>query len=204
MCIRDSLIIGKTHPEVLKEEGEQYRNSLEAMIISNNLTHYVKFINKYLALPELLDYLQLTDTYLFTTNDPNQAVSGTFVYAMSCGCPIISTPIPHAKEVLTEDTGIIFDFRNSEQLAAGVIRLLNDYPLRKNIISNTLQKIVSTSWENSAVAHAMLIQKMAPDKIKIQYNLPEINLNHLKAMTTDFGMIQFSKINQPDINSGYT
>src|SRR5664280_1084764 len=198
------LIIGKTHPEVLKEEGEQYRNSLEAMIMNYKLTQYVKFINNYLPLPELLEYLQLTDIYLFTTNDPNQAVSGTFAYAMSCGCPIISTPIPHAKEVLTEDTGIIFDFRNSLQLAKGVIRLLNDNQLRSNIRVNTLQKIVSTAWENSAVEHTMLFEKIAHEKITLQYNLPAINLNHIKQMTTDTGIIQFSKINQPDLSSGYT
>jgi glycosyltransferase involved in cell wall biosynthesis len=98
------------------------------------------------------EYLQLTDIYLFTSNDPNQAVSGTFAYAMSCACPIISTPIPHAREVLTEDTGIIFDFNNSQQLSQSVIKLLKDEPLRKNISSNTLQKIVSTAWENSSVA----------------------------------------------------
>ena len=198
------LVIGKTHPEVLKEEGEQYRNSLEAMIVSKNLTQHVKFINSYLPLPDLLEYLQLTDVYLFTTNDPNQAVSGTFAYAMSCGCPIISTPIPHAKEVLTEDTGIIFDFRNSLQLAEGVIRLLNDNQLRSNIRVNTLQKIVSTAWENSAVEHTMLFEKIAHEKITLQYNLPAINLNHIKQMTTDTGIIQFSKINQPDLSSGYT
>ena len=198
------LIIGKTHPEVIKEEGEQYRNSLEAMIVSKNLTHHVKFINSYLPLPDLLEYLQLTDIYLFTTNDPNQAVSGTFAYAMSCGCPIISTPIPHAKEVLTEDTGIIFDFRNSQQLADSVIRLLNDDSLRSNITVNTLQKIVSTAWENSAVEHAMLFEKIADEKISLQYNLPAINLNHIKQMTTETGIIQFSKINQPDLCSGYT
>lgn len=198
------LIIGKTHPEVLKEEGERYRESLDAMVNEYNLTKHVKFINSYLALPDLLEYLQLTDIYLFTTNDPNQAVSGTFAYAMSCGCPIISTPIPHAKEVLTEDTGIIFDFRNSQQLADGVIRLLNDNTLRTNIRINTLQKIVSTAWENSAVEHTMLFKKIAGDQITIQYNLPAINLNHLKQMTTDTGIIQFSKINQPDLFSGYT
>ena len=86
---------------------------LEQKVRDLNLQGHVRFINKYLALPELLEYLQLTDIYLFTANDPNQAVSGTFAYAMSCACPIISTPIPHAKELLTEDTGIIFDFRNS-------------------------------------------------------------------------------------------
>ena len=157
-----------------------------------------------MPLPDLLEYLQLTDIYLFTTNDPNQAVSGTFAYAMSCGCPIISTPIPHAKEVLTEDTGIIIDFRNSQQLADGVIRLLNDKSLRSNITVNTLQKIVSTAWENSAVEHAMLFGKIAGEKITLQYNFPEINLNHIKQMTTDTGIIQFSKINQPDLCSGYT
>ena len=177
---------------------------LEQKVKDYALQDHVIFINNYLALPELLEYLQLTDIYLFTTNDPNQAVSGTFAYAMSCGCPIISTPIPHAREVLTEDTGIIFDFRNSQQLADGVIRLLNDEPLRRNISSNTLQKIVSTAWENSAVAHAMLFEKIAGDKITLQYNLPAINLNHLKHMTTNTGIIQFSKINQPDIKSGYT
>jgi glycosyltransferase involved in cell wall biosynthesis len=198
------LIIGKTHPEVVKEEGEKYRNRLEAMIISNKLTQHVKFINSYLPLPDLLEYLQLTDIYLFTTNDPNQAVSGTFAYAMSCGCPIISTPIPHAKEVLTEDTGIIFDFRNSQQLADGVLRLLHDTPLRRDIRINTLQKIVSTAWENSAVEHTMLFEKIAGDKIKLQYNMPALNLNHVKRMTTDTGIIQFSKVNHPDLCSGYT
>ncbi len=198
------LVIGKTHPEVLKNEGETYREKLESLVKINELTNHVIFVNNFLPLPELLEYLQLTDIYLFTTNDPNQAVSGTFVYAMSCGCPIISTPIPHAKEVLTSDTGIIFEFGNSQQLADSVIRLLSDEPLRRNISINTLQKIVSTAWENSAVAHARLFERISGGKISLQYNLPVINLNHLKQMTTNTGIIQFSKINQPDVSSGYT
>jgi len=198
------LIIGKTHPEVVKNDGEVYRKSLIQRVNELNMQDHVIFINKYLALPELLEYLQLTDIYLFTSNDPNQAVSGTFVYAMSCGCPIISTPIPHALEVLSKDTGIIFDFNDSVQLGKDVIKLLRNNPLRKNIIINTLQKIVSSAWENSAVSHATLFQKIAGDKIKLEYNYPEINLDHLGAMTTDIGIIQFSKVNEPDISSGYT
>ena len=198
------LVIGKTHPEVVKSDGEAYREMLEAKVKEYALEDHVRFINKYLALPVLLEYLQLTDIYLFTTNDPNQAVSGTFAYAMSCGCPIISTPIPHAREVLSSDTGIIFDFRNPVALAEGVNRLLNDEPLRKNLIINTLQKIVSTSWENSAVAHAMLFRNIAGEIITLRYNIPAINMNHLKLMTTNTGIIQFSKINQPDLATGYT
>ncbi|HEY5589546.1 MAG TPA: glycosyltransferase [Paludibacter sp.] len=198
------LVLGKTHPEVVKHDGERYRESLEQLVTDLDLKDNVVFVNKYLSLPVLLEYLQLTDIYLFTSSDPNQAVSGTFAYAMSCACPIISTPIPHAKEVLAEDTGIIFDFRNSQQLADAVIKLLNDEPLRKQISNNTLQKIISTAWENSAVAHAMLLEKIGVGKIKLEYDLPTINLDHLREMTTEVGMIQFSKNNQPDISTGYT
>jgi glycosyltransferase involved in cell wall biosynthesis len=198
------LIIGKTHPNVVKNEGERYREKLELMVTTLNLRDHVKFINSYLALPALLEYLQLTDIYLFTSNDPNQAVSGTFAYAMSCACPIISTPIPHAREVLSEGTGIIVDFNNPSQLADNVIRLLGDEQLRSRISINALQKIVATSWENSAIAHAMLFKENAGKKITINYDLPEINLKHFKLLTTGFGMVQFSKINQPDIDSGYT
>ena len=198
------LVIGKTHPEVVKNDGEKYREMLEQKVTDLGLQKHVRFINKYLELPELLEYLQLTDIYLFTTNDPNQAVSGTFAYAMSCACPIISTPIPHAKEVLTEDTGIIFDFRNSKQLTENINRLLNDDELRKHMSTNALQKIVSTAWENSAVEHAMLIDQISGEKTTLKYNLPDIKLDQLKKMTTDVGIIQFSKINQPDISTGYT
>ncbi|MCX6270930.1 MAG: glycosyltransferase [Bacteroidetes bacterium] len=198
------LVIGKTHPEVKKAEGEKYRQKLEELVELHSLEDHVLFINDYLALPDLLEYLQLTDIYVFSTNDPNQAVSGTFAYAMSCACPIISTPIPHAKEVLNEETGIIFDFCNSTKLSEGVIRLLSDEPLRRSISSNTLQNIVSTAWENSSVLHAVLFEKISDHSIILQYNLPEINLRHLKKMTTKTGIIQFSKISQPDIRSGYT
>jgi hypothetical protein len=177
---------------------------LEDTVKTLGLQQHVRFVNSYLALPDLLEYLQLTDIYLFTSNDPNQAVSGTFAYAMSCACPIISTPIPHAKEVLTEDNGIIFDSRNTKQLAEGVKRLLNDDALREKISLNTLQKIISSAWENSAIAHAQVFKKISEKKITPRYSLPPINLEHLKKMTTGVGIIQFSKVNQPDLSTGYT
>jgi glycosyltransferase involved in cell wall biosynthesis len=198
------LIIGKTHPSVLKQEGEQYRKMLEAKIEELQLQQNVQFINRFLPLSDLLDYLQLTDIYLFTSRDPNQAVSGTFSYAISCGCPVISTPIPHAREVLQNDAGIIIDFGKPQQLAEAVNSLLSDEQLRKNISSNGLHRMASTAWENAAIAHARLIEKIDDKQIVLHYNMPAINLDHIKKLTTSFGMIQFSKINQPDIDSGYT
>ena len=204
------LVLGKTHPGVVKCEGEKYRDMLEEKVDALDLRQQVKFINRYLPLEDLLEYLQLTDIYLFTSKDPNQAVSGTFSYALSCGCPIVSTPIPHAKEVLRGDTGIIIDFQNAGQLASEVNRLMQDDGLRLHFSSNTLQEMAPTAWENSANSHALLLQEISQNhslqsrKINLQYRLPALNLAHIKKMTTDFGMIQFSKINLPDIESGYT
>lgn len=198
------LIIGKTHPSVIEQNGEKYRKTLETRVEELKLQQHVQFINHFLPLPDLLEYLQLTDVYLFTSRDPNQAVSGTFSYAISCGCPVISTPIPHALEVLKNDAGIIIDFENSQQLAESVTDLLNDEQLRKNISSNGLHRMASTAWENAAIAHALLFEKISGSRIPLHYTLPVINLAHIKKLTTGIGMIQFSRINQPDIDSGYT
>jgi glycosyltransferase involved in cell wall biosynthesis len=215
------LIIGKTHPSVVRSEGEKYRGELETIVASLAIEEHVRFINHYLPLDDLLEYLQLTDIYLFTSKDPYQAVSGTFSYAMSCGCPIISTPIPHAKEVLQDGIGILIDFQNSNQLAQGVNRLLGDNELRKAYSNSTLQRIVPAAWENSAISHVLLFQKLARQahqqhfkpavsafskthRLALLYNLPVLNLNHVHKLTTHFGIIQFAKINQPDLESGYT
>ncbi len=218
------LVLGKTHPSVKKEEGEKYRDMLEAKVEDLHLQNHVKFVNEYLPLSDLLEYLQLTDIYLFTSKDPNQAVSGTFSYAMSCGCPIISTPIPHAKEILMVppdtiergETGILFDFENVQQLTEAINRLMSDECLRMDFSASTLHNIVPTAWENSAIAHALLLQNVAgktndmggiynhKNKIPLEYRVPVLNLDHVKKMTTEVGIIQFSKINQPDIETGYT
>jgi len=198
------LILGKTHPTILKNDGESYREMLQEKVRSLNIEKHVKFINEYLQLPILLDYLLLSDVYLFTSKDPNQAVSGTFSYAVSCGCPVISTPIPHAKEVLSNNSGIIIDFESPNQLSEAVISLLDNDRLRAEISSNSLHKMASTAWQNSAISHALLFRKLSSKTIDLKFRLPAINLNHIQKMTTNFGMIQFSKIAIPDINSGYT
>lgn len=198
------LVLGKTHPNIVKQEGEQYRESLEQKVQALGLEHHVQFVNRFLSLQELLEYLQLTDVYLFTSKDPNQAVSGTFSYAMSCGCPIVSTPIPHAIEVLRHNAGITIGFGNAAELGMAVNRLLGDEDLRRSFSLNAIHTMSATSWENSALAHARLFCRLSNRPIHLQYRLPQINLQHLKEMSTDFGIIQFARINQPDEQSGYT
>ncbi len=198
------LIIGKTHPEILKTEGEKYRNFLEQKVIHLGLQNNVTFINKYLPLQDLIAYLQRTTVYLFTSKDPFQAVSGTFAYAMASGCPVISTPIPHAKEMLKNGTGIIVDFQNANQLANATKQLLSSPNLLQQKSLNGLHKIVPTAWQNTAIAHIDLINKQLKNQINLKFDIPKISLKHIKRLTTNKGMIQFSQIDVPDLDSGYT
>lgn len=198
------LVIGKTHPEILKRDGESYREMLLEMTRELKIENHVQFINSYVSLPELLEYLQLTDLYLFTSKDPNQAVSGTFSYALSCGCPIISTPIPHALEILQDDLRMIVPFSHPAKLAESVNYLLADEALRDTIHSNCLHRMAATSWENVAIQYARLFRNISKHPIGLEFRLPQINLHHIRQMTTHVGMIQFSTLSEPDIESGYT
>jgi glycosyltransferase involved in cell wall biosynthesis len=198
------LIIGKTHPNTVAKDGETYRAYLEEMIQDLGIQKHVRWINYFLPTLELLDYLTLTDIYLFTSNDPNQAVSGTFSYAISSGCPVISTRIPHVTEVLKPEMGVLIDFNQPHQLAEAAIKLIKNESLRTQMRMNSLQSMAFSAWENSAVLHVNLFQKISPGLFHFTYKWPTFNLLHIARLTTNFGMIQFSKINEPDLSSGYT
>lgn len=199
-------IVGKTHPTLFEQEGDAYMNSLKKKVEELRINDHVRFINKFVPLPELLEYLQLSDCYVFTSKDPNQAVSGTFSYAVSCGCPIVSTPIPHAIEVLNNGNknDVLFDFGDSKQLSKKVNNLLNNEALRHDMKMQGLHEATSTSWENSALAHAQLFSEQIVKPVKLKYKKPDINISHLRAMTTNVGIVQFAKINTPDLAWGYT
>ncbi|MGY8915362.1 MAG: glycosyltransferase [Flavobacteriales bacterium] len=198
------LVIGRTHPNLVKEQGEVYREFLKTKVKSLGLSDHVRFIDRFVPLKELLIYLKLTDIYLFTSKDPPQAVSGTFAYALSSGCPIISTPIPHAVEVLKNGAGILFDFEKSGQLKNAVMDLLGDEEKKHQMSLNGMHTSSTTAWENAGIAHARVFEKALLGSLTLKYKKPPISLKHLKKMTTDVGVIQFSKINQPDLESGYT
>lgn len=198
------LILGKTHPGLVAESGEKYRDFLQDIVNELDISKNVTFVNKFLPLDELLEYLQLSDIYVFSSKDPNQAVSGTFAYALSCGCPVISTPIPHAKEVLRNGSGRIMDFEDSETLASIAIELLTDDQERERMRRNGLAHTLSTSWENVAITIGDILNDLIVDSNTLKFKVPDIDLKHVGKMTDDIGMFQFSINDVPDLASGYT
>jgi glycosyltransferase involved in cell wall biosynthesis len=196
------LVLGRTHPGVVASEGEAYRKSLQKLVKELAVQEHVRFVNRYLQLDELLDYLRATDVYLFTSKDHNQAVSGTLSYAMGCGCPVVSTRMPQAVEVLRDGAGVLIDFSNPEQLASETTKLLSDKDLLERIGLRAMEQTRTTAWLNVATSYARLIAHATGTKLK--YSWPEISLDHLRRMTDNTGIIQFSRISEPDPQSGYT
>ncbi|WNH07798.1 glycosyltransferase [Thalassobellus suaedae] len=198
------LILGKTHPNTITNNKDDYRDYLDNLVKELKLENHVNFINRYLEIDELLNYLKATDIYLFTSKDPNQAVSGTFAYAMSCACPIVATSISHTNEVLTSKEGRLVAIENSKEMAKETIKLLSDGKLLESMALAAFEKTRASSWENVTLKQVNIYKKSIDKSLEIPYNYPPIKLDHLKNMTTGLGIIQFSKISKPDITSGYT
>ena len=154
------LIIGQTHPVVLQREGEKYRNFLKEKIKQGNLAENVKFINEYISLDELIEWLKVIDIYITPYLDPQQSASGALAYAIGAGKVCISTPYLYAKEVLAEGRGIIVPFRNSQTIADAVIDICASPQKKLAIEKKTYNFGRLMTWYNVALQHLELFDKV--------------------------------------------
>jgi glycosyltransferase involved in cell wall biosynthesis len=140
------LIVGQTHPELLKQQGEAYRNTLERAAEELGMTDHIAFVNEYLTQRDIVGYLLATDVYVTPYLDPNQITSGTLAYALGAGKAIVSTPYLHAIEALADDRGIIVPFRDSAAIADGVRRILGDSALKARLEQRAYAYGRETAW----------------------------------------------------------
>lgn len=127
------LILGRTHPGIIKNEGESYREKLLSLVEELKVKNNVVFVNRYLTQEEILKYLQASDIYLTPYLNREQAVSGTLSYALSCGRVIVSTAYRYAEELLADGRGILIDFKDANGIYEGIREILKNESKKREI-----------------------------------------------------------------------
>ncbi|MGI8913941.1 MAG: glycosyltransferase, partial [Chloroflexota bacterium] len=140
------LVIGETHPEVRKQEGERYRLELRARCRRLGVKQSVRFVNRFLPQAELVRYLAATDIYVTPYLSRDQITSGTLAYALGCGKAIVSTPYLYATEALAESRGLLAEARNAESIGSAIDQLLSHPDLRRHVESQAAHYGRAMAW----------------------------------------------------------
>lgn len=152
------VLVGETHPHIKALEGERHRSGLRALARRLGVADHIKFINEYVPLERLLAYYDACDVYLTPHLNPGQITSGTLAYALGLGKAIISTPYVYAKEMLSDDRGLLVPFADAAALAKAAIKILTNDRAKAQLEERAYTLGRRMSWPRVAERYLMLFR----------------------------------------------
>lgn len=210
------IVVGATHPNTLRHEGESYRVSLELLAEECGVQEGIIFHNRFVSLEELITFICTTDIYITPYVNPEQIVSGTLAYVVGAGKPVISTPFWYARELLDDDRGVLVPFNDPGAIATSVIDLMQNgikrNAIRKRCYLNSREMI----WPAVARRYVKCFESAYQERMRGRRSiyvaktldqrppdLPVLNLNHLLSLSDDTGILQHSVSIVPNYSEGY-
>ncbi|HBE43513.1 MAG TPA: glycosyl transferase, partial [Bacteroidales bacterium] len=206
------MILGKTHPNVLRYSGEEYRIQLQHLVNSLKLSRHVFFLNEFINQKELFKYLSASDIYITPYMNEAQVTSGTLSYATGAGCAVVSTPYWHATELLADGRGKLFNFNDSDELSAIFSELLDNPEVLEDLRKKAYDYGRTITWPRSGAKYVALAKKILVTRPEVVTGkettidpliLPPFSLAHIKRLTDDTGIIQHAKFGIPNLKEGY-
>jgi glycosyltransferase involved in cell wall biosynthesis len=210
------IVLGQTHPNLLRDEGEAYRLSLERLAKDLGVQKHVVFFNRFVELEELMRFIGAADIYLTPYLTEAQITSGTLAYAFGAGNAVVSTPYWHAAELLTAERGKLVPFRDAKAIARAVVELFRDEPLRhlmrknayklgRDMVWNRVAQLYAKSFEQARHDHSFVGRKSSPIKTLDEQpgQLPLLKLDHLFRLSDSTGIFQHASFTVPNFSEGY-
>ncbi|MFN9547927.1 MAG: glycosyltransferase [Cyanobacteriota bacterium] len=210
------VILGATHPNLVRAEGETYRLSLERLAQSLGVANNVIFVNRYVDDQQLMEYISAADIYLTPYLNPAQITSGTLAYCYGAGKAVVSTPYWHAEELLADGRGLLVPFRDGTAIATAVNSLLSEparlHAMRKQAwlagrdmvwaaVGERYAQLFETLLE-AGEGRARILRPAATLAVE-GAELPPWRFQHLEAMADSTGVFQHAVHSVPDFNHGY-
>ncbi len=210
------VVLGATHPNLVRREGEAYRESLLARAHAVGVAEHVVFLNRFVDQRTLLHFISMCDVYVTPYLNEAQMTSGTLAYSFGLGKPVVSTPYWHAQELLADGRGVLVPFGDARATGSAIAGLLTDDGRREAMRRSAYSGSRSMTWERTAERYMELFEKArlaqpfamiarphdGANQLKSAAT-PQVQLGHFLSMCDDTGLLQHAVCGVPDRAHGY-
>jgi glycosyltransferase involved in cell wall biosynthesis len=211
------VVLGATHPTVMREDGEAYRLSLQRLAADLGVERHIVFYNRFVAFDELLEFIGAADIYITPYLHEAQITSGTLAYAVGMGKAVISTPYWYAKELLSDGRGVLVPFADPDATAEAVVQVLENKTKFHGLRKQAYALGRDMTWPVVAAKYIDCFERVSEGRdvsprpisnasaLNVRpRELPKIDLQHLERLTDDTGLLQHSTFVVPNYDDGYT
>ena len=207
------VVLGATHPNLVRDHGEAYRESLVARAAPLGVGEHVVFHDQFVDRSTLLEYIAMCDIYVTPYLNPAQMTSGTLAYSFGLGKAVVSTPYWHAVELLADGRGSLVPFGDAAATGDAIAALLDDEPRRQAMRHRAYQRqpLDDLGTDRRTLSrgvrrtprHRIGFGPRPSDAPREVRPAPALALDHLRAMTDDTGLFQHAIHSVPDRAHGY-
>jgi glycosyltransferase involved in cell wall biosynthesis len=210
------VVLGATHPNLVRDEGEAYRERLMARVRELGVEDHVVFLDQFVDQATLLEFISMCDVYVTPYLNEAQMTSGTLAYSFGLGKPVVSTPYWHARELLADGRGILVPFGDAAAIGGEIAELLTDdvrrqamckraYAVSRTMIwARTAERYMSV-FENARQGHWLKViarsDTSSPEPRGVA--APDMQIGHFLSMCDDTGLFQHAVHSVPDRSHGY-
>jgi glycosyltransferase involved in cell wall biosynthesis len=210
------IVLGATHPNLVRDQGEAYRDSLVARVRKLGVEDNVVFLDQFVDKATLLGFISMCDVYVTPYLNESQMTSGTLAYSFGLGRAVVSTPYWHARELLADGRGILVPFGDAAAIGDAIAGLLTDDVRRQAMRKRAYVSSRSMTWERTAArylttfesarrGHRLRVIARPDQNVPVGDNQvpPEMQIGHLLSMCDDTGLLQHAIHSVPDRSQGY-